>query len=190
MGFKLKTAPTEEPVTLAEAKVQCHMDADITAEDELLNLYIKAARKHVEAVTRRPLITQTWTWYGDCFDGDIELKPNLRSITSIKYIDTDGNQQTIDDANYKADTVEVVGVAYPAYGYSWPYARNVTNAIEVEFSAGYGDAADVPEEIKQAMLLMIGHWYQNRESVTVGVSLTETPQGSDMLIGPYKVISF
>jgi uncharacterized phiE125 gp8 family phage protein len=188
MSLKLTTAPTTEPITLADAKLHCRVDG--TDEDTLITELIIAARQYVEGLTRRPLITQSWTYYADDFDYDIELKANLQSVTSINYIDTDGNSQLLDTANYSVDTFADVGVVYPAYGLSWPYARCVNNSVAIEFVAGYGAAADVPSPITQAMLLLIGHFYQNRESVMVAVSVAETPMAVDMLLNPYRVVSF
>lgn len=190
MSFKLKTAPATEPVTLAEARIHLRADDDVTDEDALISSLIVSAREYVELLTNCPLITQSWTYYGDCFDGDIELKPNLQTVTTVKYIDTDGTQQTIIATDYDVDVAGVVGSVYPAYNVSWPYARNVKNAIEVEFVAGYGEAVDVPSSIKAAMLLLVGHWYEHRESVIVGVSIAEVPMAVGMLLNPYRVISF
>ena len=188
MSFKLITRPAVEPITVQEARD--HLRVDSTQEDALISELISAARQYIEESTRRPLITQSWTYYADCFAGDIELKPNLQSVVTVKYLDADGNQQTLSAANYAADLAALVGVIYPAYRLDWPSARYVTNSIEIEFVAGYGLAADVPAPIKQAALLLIGHFYQNRESVMVGVNAVETPMAVDMLLSPYKVISF
>lgn len=188
MSYKLTTAPAFEPLTLQETKD--HLRVDHNDEDALISELIKSARQYVEGLTRRPLITQSWTYYADDFDYDIELKANLQSVTSINYIDTDGNSQLLDAANYSVDTVADVGVVYPAYGLAWPYARCVNNSVAIEFIAGYGVADDVPAPIKQAMLLLIGHFYQNRESVMVGVSVTDTPMAVDMLLNSYRVVSF
>jgi uncharacterized phiE125 gp8 family phage protein len=188
MSLKLTTAPTTEPITLADAKLHCRVDG--TDEDALITELIIVARQYVEGLTRRPLITQSWTYYADDFDYDVELKANLRSVTSINYTDTDGNSQLLDSANYSVDTFAYVGVVSPAYGLAWPYARFVNNSVAIEFVAGYGVADDVPSPIKQAMLLLIGHFYQNRESVMVGISVTQTPMAVDMLLNPYRVVSF
>lgn len=188
MSFTLKTAPAVEPLTKAEVKLHTRIEADETAEDNQLDILIKAAREHVESVTRRPLITQVWTYKAPCFADLIELKANLASVDEIRYIDTDGVQQTLASSVYSEDVSAVVGRVYPAYGQSWPSVRNQINAVEIDFTVGYGDAgSDVPESIRAAMLLLIAHWYENRTAVMVGVNATKTPIGFDMLIAPYKV---
>jgi len=188
MPFKLKTSPSVEPLTVQE--VRDHLCVDSTDDDALISELISVARQYIEESTRRPLITQSWTYYSDCFSGDIELKPNLQSVTTVKYIDTDGNQQTLSSENYSVDIASIIGTVYPAYSLAWPSARYTTNSIEIEFIAGYGLAAAVPAPIKQAALLLIGHFYQNRESVMVGVNAIDTPMAVDMLLGPYKVVTF
>lgn len=186
MSFRRTTPPALEPITLEQAKDHLRVDDEI--EDALISELIKTAREHCEQMTARALITQSWTYYGDCFYGDIDLKANLQSITSVKYIDSDGVQQTVDPNAYIVDKASIVGVVYSAYNTAWPYVRNVKNAVEIEFICGYGLPADVPSSIKSAMLLLIGHWFVNRESVIVGVSIADVPQAVDMLLAPYRVI--
>lgn len=184
MGFVVTTQPSVEPITLQEAKD--HLRVDSTDEDALISELIKTARQYVEQITR-PLITQSQTLYADCFDGVMELKPNLQSITSIGYTDTNGDPQTV--ASYQVNTASIIGTVQPAYDASWPSTQASVNAVQIEFVTGYGLAADVPAPIKAAMLLLIGHWYQNRESVMVGVSVTDTPMAVDMLLSPYRVVT-
>lgn len=188
MAFKLTTAPASEPVTLQEAKD--HLRIDDTNEDALISELIKAAREYAESAINRPLITQTWTYYADCFESVIELKPNLQSVSTVKYIDTDGTQQTLAATEYAISTSDIVGTLFEDYDKTWPSIRSIKNAIEVEFIAGYGLAADVPASIKSAMLLLIGHWFVNREAVIVGVNATNTPMAVDLLLGPYRVVTF
>lgn len=187
MGIRVTTQPALEPITLQEAKDHLRVDDD--NEDALISELIKAAREHCENHIQMPLITQSLTYYTDCFDGVMELKPNLQSVTSINYIDTDGNSQLLASTEYDVSTTDIIGSVYPAIDKTWPSTQSVKNAVEIEFIAGYGLAADVPAPIKQAMLLLIGHYYQNREAVTVGVSITVTPMAVDMLLAPYRVIS-
>ena len=186
MTFRLTTPPIVEPVTLQQTKDHLRVDDDM--EDALISELIKTAREHCEVFTNRPLITQSWTYYGECFYGDIELKPNLQSVESVKYIDNNGIQQEVDVNGYMYDRVAVIGMIFSSYNMPWPYARNIKNSIEIEFICGYGLADDVPSSIKSAMLLLIGHWYVNRESVIVGVSIADVPQAVEMLLNPYRVI--
>jgi uncharacterized phiE125 gp8 family phage protein len=92
-------------------------------------------------------------------------RPPLISVSSITYVDGNGTTQTLSAAAYKVDTDSEPGRITPAYGYCWPTTRAEINAIAITYVAGYATRAAVPASIKQAMLLLIGHWYENREAV-------------------------
>ncbi len=168
MGLKLKTAPTVEPVSLTEAKLHCRVDH--TTEDTLITSLITTARIFCEKQQNRALITQTWEMYLDGFPCKdyIEIPlPPLQSVTSVTYYDTEDNPETFTD--FDTVTERFVGSIVLKYGKMWPQTiLRPSNAVVVEFIAGYGLAVAVPQNVKQAMLLLIGHWYMNRESVMVG----------------------
>lgn len=166
MALTLVTAPAAEPLTLAEAKDQLRVDHSV--EDDLITALIVAARQKAETITRRAFVTQTWDLTLDKFpvwcNGPIEVPlGQLQSVDSFTFIDADGTTQTLDDALYKVDTVSEPGRIVPVYGQSWPVTRCEINAVTIRFTAGYGEAGVVPQIIKQAMLLMICFWYENRE---------------------------
>lgn len=184
MGLKLITPPATEPVTLAEAKL--HLRVDITDDDALITDIITAAREYVETTTRRQFVTATWEYRMDGFPssgGDIELpRPPLASVSTVKYNDSDGNQQTLSTAEYDVNIDAVVGHVTPAYGKTWPEHRVETDSIQVQYVAGYGAASAVPSSIKSAIFLMIGHLYEHREAVVVGTTATTIPLALQSLI--------
>jgi len=199
MGWKLKTGPTVEPVTLTEVKLHLKLatvtaDAEAyTDEDTLLTALIQAAREQAEKYTNRALINQTWEYYLDEFpDGDIPVHVSpLSSVTSITYIDSDGVTQTLATTVYQADTTVEPGKIFLKYGQLWPSTRTVPNAVVITYVSGYGStAASVPASIRAAILLIIGHLYEHRENVTVGVTANDMPQGAYFLLDPYRVIEF
>lgn len=179
--------PAGEPLTLAEAKA--HTRAD-DADDALLTALITAAREHVEGVTRCLLFSRAAVLSLDGWADEIcwPVAP-LASVESVKYIDTDGNQQALDESVYRVDTNSTPGRLTPAYGTSWPAARAVTNAITINCTVGYADAGAVPQAIKQALLLLVGHWYANREASIVGAPVTDLPMAVDALLDPYRMYS-
>jgi uncharacterized phiE125 gp8 family phage protein len=193
MALTVVTAPTVEPVSLAEAKLQCRVD--ISADDALITALIVAAREMAETITRRALITQTWDWVLDAFpQGDrLEIPmPPLQSVTSITYVDQDEASDTVSSDDYVVDTDGEPGRVVLKSSATWPSVTlRVANGVAVRFVAGYGDAAsDVPQAIRQAMLLTIGHWYENREdSVGVG-NIQRIPIGATSLLWPYRVLRF
>lgn len=191
-GYKLKTAPTVEPVTLTEAKLHLRVDTDCTDEDTLITALITAAREAAENYTGLALINQTWEYTCDEFpDDDLALRPApLSSITSITYVDTGGTTQTLSGVTvYTADTYTIPGAATLRYGQTWPAVRDINNSITVTYVAGFGAAAtNVPGPIKAAILLLIGHLFEHRESVIIGTISSELPQGVEYLLNPYRVI--
>lgn len=176
----------------ADAGLGAGVPTTNTTEDPTLNALIAVARQAVEVEMERALITQTWDWFKDAFpSGDFEVpKPPLGSVTSIKYRDTNGDEQTWASANYNVDTDSAPGRIEAAYGVSYPSTRAMNNAVTVRFVAGYGDAGDVPESIKQAMLILIAHLYEKRE-LTEGSNVTPVviPFSVATLLAPYSRVT-
>jgi len=211
MGFGLvqTVAPAAEPVSLAEAYEHCR--ADPGTEDGLITRMIRSARRYVETVLRRQLMTATWqltldTFYGqdavlgiagqgwqsgpgrvsgaswqgpgswsspDDWDlwpwwggGVIRLaRPPLQAVLSVQYVDGGGTLQTMPPADYQVDAAQTPGRIGPAHGKVWPVTRLQLAAITIMYRAGYGTADDVPDDIKEAMLLLISHWECHRDAV-------------------------
>lgn len=196
MGLTLITGPTTEPVTLDEAKAHCRIA--IADDDGLLAGYVLAARNHLEEITGRAFLTQTWEatfdddwpWF---FDMDshrhsrlIQLfRSPVQSVTSVTYVDAAGATQTLATSQYVVDTASTIGNIYPAYGVTWPSVRCQRAAITVRFVAGWTDK--FPDSLRQALLLLIGFWYENRETVNVGNITSELPMTVASLIAPFRV---
>lgn len=187
MGLRLtlKTAPTVEPLTVAEAKK--HLNIMTFDDDSYITTLITAARMNTEKVLHRALITQTWNMYFDKFESIFSLaNPPLQSVTSIKYIDTSGAEQTLSTDVYTVDIDSEPGQVYRSYDESWPDIQAVEKAVDIEYVAGYGDAAtDVPAPIKHGMLMLISHMYEHRESVN-DFQVYHVPMGYEALLWPYR----
>lgn len=186
MSLKLVVAPGSEPVSLAEVKAQCRVD--VADDDALLGMLIMAAREMAEHNTGRALITQTWELVVDAFPAAFVLRKSpIASVVSVKYIDTAGTEQTLDLADTLLDKDSEPGYLVPAYGKGWPATQSVPNAVRVRYTAGYGEAADVPSSIKHWMLLAIGTWYAQRETLVPG-SVYNPPRAFwDGLLDPYRL---
>jgi uncharacterized phiE125 gp8 family phage protein len=180
------TGPDGEPMDVDFVKLHSRVGGDV--EDSLIDFWIRAARRHVENILWRALITQTLelTLHAWPRRNEIQLpRPPLVSVTSVKTTDSAGVEATWPATKYQVITQGSPGRIVPAYGESWPSTTlRAANGIAVRYVAGYGDADDVPEQYKQAMLLLIGHWYENREAVVVGAGLAATPlpMGFDSLL--------
>lgn len=190
MGLVIVTAPTVEPVTLEEAKL--HLRVDNTADDALILALIESARTMVEAITQRALITQTWDYKIDDWPDTDYIRmplPPLQSITSITYkLYTDGSTSTFASASYFAVTSMIPGRAALKPGYTWPSESLYPyQAIAVQFVCGYGAGGSyVPEPLKSALKLLIGHLYENREAVREK-NVQALPWGVTHLLAPYRV---
>jgi uncharacterized phiE125 gp8 family phage protein len=169
MNLRLITAPAAEPVSVATAKTYLRVDG--SDDDALITSLIKAAREKAEELTRRAFITQTWDMSFNEWPSDWRLKvyrPPLQSITSVKYLDSDNVEHTWTD--YTVDIASEPGVIILE---SLPSASlRRSGAITVRFVAGYGAAgSNVPERINNAILALVAHWYENRESLDVPAGL-------------------
>lgn len=192
-GLALATAAASEPLTLAEAKKQVELATQDTAHDEHLLRLITAAREYAEEFTGRAIVTQTWDLFLDAWPvRDIYKtvwlpKPPLQSVTFVKYYDSDGVQQTWQSSNYAVRTSREPGGVSLAYGVQWPSSRYQPDAINVRYVAGYGSRTAVPQSLKAAMLLLVGHWFQFREEAVSGTIMTEVPYAAHALLGQFRV---
>jgi uncharacterized phiE125 gp8 family phage protein len=169
-------------VTLAEAKL--HLRVTATDEDALIDSYLDAATQWAEVYQGRKYLSQTCVDYLDAWP--TVIRPRwlpLFVVTSIQYIDDGGTLQTWDADEYDVDSDTEPGRIVPAYGESYPSIRGDVNGIIVTYTAGYGtDAEDVPGEIRTAILMIVAHWYANREAVS-DLSMAEVPMGAHALLG-------
>lgn len=161
MGITQTVAPVELPVSLGEAKD--HLRIDHSDEDSFIDLLIDAATLRVQDITGRQLVEATYEFTLNSFPPEIRLpKPPLSSVTSIEYLDGAGDSQTLDSADYRVISDEVVPIIDPAYGVTWPSTQDVRNAVTVTFVGGYGAAADVPSKLKLAIKMFVLDMYENR----------------------------
>lgn len=194
MGLVLVTPPGAEPITLAEGKA--HLRVTVTDEDTLINSLIVAARSRAETFLRRALMTQTWDYVLDCFPAwAIEVpRPPLAVLTSVKYLEASaGVLTTLAASEYRVDLSSQPGRVTPEIGKVWPVTYDVINAVTVRFDAGYTSAANVPQEIKQAMLLLLAAWFENRSDFVIAPGTAHSlpmPVSAEALLRPYRVDYF
>jgi len=168
MSWQITVEPATEPITLVEAKA--HLRVDFSDEDDYIDTLIVSARRYCEAYCNRVFITQTWRQNLSEWVNPIQLKVNpVISVTSLKYYDTDETQQTITDNanNYQKDLNSDVAKIYEGLVNTFPAIGSTINPIEIITVCGYGAAADVPDDIKHAIKLMVSWMYENREGVNV-----------------------
>lgn len=212
----LITPPAIEPITLTEAKNHCRVDS--CDDDDLIRALITSARQYAEKFTKRAFINQTWmlsydlrefpqpwedrynyyslfrswSWMTNCRVVELPLGV-IQSVTSFNYYDADNNASTFNASNYRLSTPRIV----LNNNAEWPQAEREFDAIEITFVAGYGtDRSGVPQDIKQAILLTVAHWYENREaSGDFAAYLSpEKPQGLlpigvTVALRPYQILT-
>lgn len=187
--LKLVTAPTVEPVTLSEVKAQAVIGHDL--DDTLLSVMISAAREHGESLTGRSWAPKTLEVVLDSFpSGAIELPASpVTAVTSVKYLDADGAEQTMPDTDYYVDTDSLVGRVVPKD--AWPETADRLNAVRVRYTAGFA-AGSIPPALKQWLLIRVATLYEHREALTMvsngRLVLPMDRSFVDGLLDPYTVL--
>jgi uncharacterized phiE125 gp8 family phage protein len=181
MALKQVVAPISTPVSLIEAKAQCRVDAG--EEDIYITSLIAAATDYFDGpsgVLNRALMSQTWQLSYDAFPCgglQIPLGP-VQSIGLVEYVDPVTQLYvTWDASNYETDLVSPYAWVIPKD--NWPTVLETSNAIRVTFVAGF---SAVPPSIKAAIMMLVAHWYENRETVTPNVNMMPIPYGVTAII--------
>lgn len=186
-SLKEDTLAVNPLFTTAEAKD--FLKVDTTADDTLIDSLIKAATQSCQIFTNRYFLDTRVTQYSDNWFEFYRLyKSPVIAITHVKYYDTNDTLQTLASSNYILDNISQparIGISIDG---TLPNLADRINAVEVKYSVGYGFTSDdVPEGIKQAVLITIGNWYENRQTVITGRTATELPLSSQYLLEQYKI---
>ena len=187
--LKRSVAPTLPPVTLAEAKA--HLRVDFDDDDTLIAQLVNAAAAAIDGPNGIGYCLMAQTWVGT-LDGfpprriSIPLAP-FASLTSIDYVDTAGDPQTMDAADYRVVDGAAPAFVEPVFGGTWPSARAVSGAVTVTFVVGAATVAQVPDDLRHAVLLLVGNWYENRESTIVRHSVARLPDGVADILDRYAI---
>lgn len=180
----LVSETSTEPVSLSEAKTHLRMD-DIDADDTYITSLISAARAAAERETNRDILSRTWDYKMPAFPVDEFALPKapVSSVTSIKYIDGGGVEQTVADSVYDAHLDATSPFIYLSYGKTWPSTREQADAVAVRFVTGY---SSTPEPIVAAIKMLVADLYQNRASAVTGTIVTPTLRSAQKLLAPYR----
>ena len=192
MSWKVTTQPASEPLTATEVK--SYLKVDYSTDDTLITSMIVAARNKVEEYTGKKLMIQTITETLDLFPVTTAYNPNailtlssfpLRSVTSITYNDASDVSTVFASSSYIVDTTSELPRVGLAFGSDWPDVYDEINAISIVYIVGYDDASSVPDAIKSALYLIIGHWYENRTD-----TVRKLPTAAEWILNDYRVRSF
>jgi len=189
MAYDIVTPAASEPITLQEAKDFLRVDTN--DDDDLITALISAAREMCESYTRRILVTTTIDEYFDMFphyqnptDKDIIYlsRGPASSVTSVKYVNEIGSEQTVDPTYYVADVIsEPARIASTA---GWFATNGIINQVIVRYVVGTS-VSDIPKPLKQGMLLIISDLYDNR-----GERVRRFPTSSEYLFNPFRIFQF
>ena len=164
----LVTEPLVEPITLVEAKQ--HARISHTTEDALLDAYIRTARATAEDYMARGILTQTWkltleTWADRIW---LPMAAPLQSVTSVKYYDPAGVQQTLATTVYAVDTVSRPGRIVRGVNQAWPALQpdRLMGAVEITYVVGWTTLALIPERIKQGCRMFVTYLDCDRDGLT------------------------
>ncbi|MCT8506142.1 head-tail connector protein [Chromohalobacter moromii] len=181
-------------IELADAKLHLRLidsrdDADsYTAEDTLIQALIDAAVRYAENHTQARIASPTVSKVLDGFpaqDGAIELPWSpVIAIESLEYVDPEGVEQTLDASTLRLDTRPIMPTLSPQYGSDWPRTIDEPESVTISATVGY---ETIPPDIRVALLLLVGHWYENREQVITGAITSEVPMGVAALLAPYRI---
>lgn len=181
--------PESPLVSLSDAKVHLRVDHD--ADDVLILQVVDAATERFEDYQNRSFVTQQWRLTLGRFPrGRIIYlpRPPVSAIDKIEYITPAGDVEEMTTGDYRISESLGVNTIVLTAGRTWPRVADEPDAVRITYTAGYGNAEDVPEAVSAAVLLLSGHLYENREVVTVGTGPTfRLPMSSEYLLAPNRV---
>lgn len=188
MSLILLSGPAVEPITLAEAKA--HLRVDGNADDAVIASLIITSRLHVEAAFGLALIDQRWAYRFDCWprDGTVTLpiRP-VQSIARVRVTNADSSLATIEPTRYLLDGASLPPRLVPSAA-ALPAPGIRIQGIEIELTAGFGPtAATVPYPIRQALLLLVAHWFECRTPIHSGTGAVRIPDTVSALLAPYRL---
>lgn len=187
-ALELVEAPATTPITLAEVKEQLRIEHP--DEDVLITRLIAVAVAYtdVTGALGHAMIAQKWAqWLGPNPTQEVRLMLGpVSAVTAVKYYDENGDLQTDTLSNYQITGTEFATHIAPKSGFNWPTTQQRSDAIKIEYQIGYGTSRnDVPQTIRHALMMLIGHWYDARENTQMD-ELSNIPYGFDSLIGMHR----
>jgi uncharacterized phiE125 gp8 family phage protein len=186
----LLAGPAAEPITLTQAKQFLRVEHD--DDDDVITALIAGARIHVETQARRALITQSWRLVRDVWPatGRLALLPvPVKTLDALRVYRSDGTTLALDLAGFTLDKSDAPARLSFVHG-APPAPERPIAGIEIDITCGYGDAGpDVPEPLRQAIRILVAHWYENRGIIGASDEVAVLPQSASALIAPYRVLS-
>lgn len=186
-GWTRTVAPTETPIDVALLKE--HLRISSSDQANVLPLYLESAVAWVEKFTGRSLMPQTWRATFPHFPERawLPFAAPFTAISSVTYYDTDNVSQTLASSVYTVPADSEPACLMLVSGQSWPSLFCRDDAVTITYTAGYAQASDVPTPLRQAVLVLAGHFYENREAVLVSAISKEMEFTVTALCMPYRL---
>lgn len=195
-GDPIRTVPPQAlPVSLAEVRAHVRLtDDDGTEEDALLMGYLRSAVEYAEAYTGLALITQTIEQRFSAFGAEMVLRRRpVQAVLEIEYQDAEDGAQTLSASVYRVAGMlsdKVAAVVRLGHSQSWPTVYGDAEAIRITYRAGFGDSHnEVPERIRQAIMMLAGYWMNQRESALIDPIIVEVPFGIHALLREWRPLA-
>lgn len=187
MALVYVSGPAVEPVSVAEAKDYLRLDGDI--EDALVASLVLTSRLHVEAALGLALVTQSWRLILDRWPESgaqrLPIRP-VQSVSEIRILSAEGQPAILDPAGYALDGAAAAPRLLSLSG-AWSQPGQSRLGIEIDIIAGFGASPDdVPAPLRQAIKLLVAHWYENREIVEIGAAATRVPDQVSELLSVWR----
>lgn len=193
INYELLLDSNQQIVTLAEAKLHCKVDND--ADDSLITNLITSAKKSCEKFMNRATFNQTWLASFDYIDF-VKSKNyylpfgKIQEVNSVTTFSEDNTGTIINPDNYRYFSNRFIfnsNYNLPAYG---DYRTDGT--LYIDWVVGFGELpGDIPQDIKQAALLLIRHWYENRGAVYEAIGgksdLEALPLGVSDILSSHRI---
>lgn len=188
MAAVLLQPPAVEPVSLGEVKE--HLRVDGPDEEPLIVVLITTARLTIEHLAGLALVSQKWAVLLDAWPEkpaiELPVAP-VASVDALRVYDEADQASVVDAAEYFADLASRPARLVRRGSQGWPTPGRIANGIEIELTAGFGPAPlDVPETLRWAVLMLVGHWFENRAAVEAETQLRHVPLAVQAVLGPYR----
>lgn len=188
--YFIEVPPASLPIELPFLKEWLKIDVSDASQDVLLTLLIESARNCFESFTNRTLINTTFRTLRNFFVPAIELRRSpFSSLVSFKYtvndalVDVDSSLFYIMQAKDYSKIIQQEDQDYPANG------DDILQGIEIQFVAGYGiTEADIPSDIKLALLNHITALYENRGDCDCASVSKSIPNATMTVYRKYKIL--
>ena len=180
----LVTPPAAEPLTLSEVKAQLRVEHN--DDDTLIARLIQTAVDYIDVVGTlgKAMISQTWgEWIAPNPSTVLLSLGPVQSVSAIKFYDTDNVLQTATLSDFFVLGTKGKTIIRPKPSKAWPTTFDRDDAIKIEYVIGFGGSpSDVPQTVRHGLMMLVAHWYENRENELIGTSSKTLPHGFEALM--------